>query len=103
MIKQCQVLAMKGDPTALRLCMERLMPPCKASSNRFRFPAVKTAADIGKALESVLQEVARGRLTAQEAQAIATVLESHRRTIESEEFAKRLEAVEQKTARRKPS
>jgi hypothetical protein len=25
-IKQCQVLALKADPTALRLCMDRLLP-----------------------------------------------------------------------------
>src|SRR6266699_188846 len=45
LIKQCQVLALKGDPTALRLCLERLLPPCKPSNNRFLLPAVKTASD----------------------------------------------------------
>jgi len=65
-IKQCMVLAMKGDRTALRLCMERLVPPCKPSGHRFQLPAVHTVADLGTAVHAVLQEVARGRLTAQE-------------------------------------
>ena len=34
LIKQCQVMALKGDATALRLCIERLLPPCKPSNNR---------------------------------------------------------------------
>jgi hypothetical protein len=100
LIKQCQVLALKGDPTALRLCLERLLPPCKQSNNRFLLPAVKTASDVGLALQSVLQEVARGRLSAQEGEAIAAILENHRRAIESEEFGKRLQALEQKQSER---
>ena len=36
LIKQCQLRALKGDPTALRLCIERLLPPCKPPSGRFR-------------------------------------------------------------------
>ena len=98
LIKQCQVLALKGDPTALRLCMERLLPPCKPSNNRFLLPTVKTASDVGLALQSVLQEVARGHLSAQEGEAIAAILENHRRAIDSEEFGKRLQALEQQVA-----
>jgi hypothetical protein len=39
-IKQCQVMALEKDPTAMRLCMERLLPPsrtvscCRASGSR---------------------------------------------------------------------
>jgi hypothetical protein len=95
LIKQCQVMALKGDPTALRLCIERLLPPCKPSNNRFLLPAVKTASDVGSALQSVLQEVARGRLSGQEGEAIAGILETKRRAIETEEFGKRLQALEQ--------
>lgn len=100
LIKQCQVQALKGDPTALRLCMERLLPPCKPSNNRFLLPTVKTASDVGLALQSVLQEVARGRLSGQEGEAIAAILENHRRAIETEEFGKRLQTLEQKQSER---
>jgi hypothetical protein len=94
LIKQCQVLALKGDPTALRLCMERLMPPCRASNNKFRMPPMKTMADLVKALPAVAQQVARGRLSAQEGEAISRIIENQRRTIESVEFEKRLQALE---------
>jgi len=29
--RKCALMAMQGDPTALRLCMERLIPPPKRS------------------------------------------------------------------------
>ncbi len=95
-IKQCQVMALKGHPAALRLCVERLVPPCTAPGSRFRLGPVRTAADLLKALPRVMQEVARGRLTAQEGEAIARTMESHRRTIEAEEFNSRLKALEQR-------
>ena len=94
MIKQCQVLALKGDPTALRLCMERLMPPCRAPNSRFRLPPMKTVADLVKALPLVAQEVARGRLSAQEGELISRMMETQRHALESEEFERRLQALE---------
>src|SRR5260370_21634732 len=60
LIKQCQVLALKGDPTALRLCLERLLPPCKPSNNRFLLPAVETARHVGVAPPSVFQAASAG-------------------------------------------
>jgi len=42
----------------------------------------------------VAQAVARGHLSAPEGEAISRMLESQRRTIESEEFEKRLRALE---------
>jgi hypothetical protein len=104
MIKQCQILALNGDPTALRLCVERLIPPCRASRNQFRLPPMKTMADLGEVLPAVAREVARGRLSAQDGEAFSRMIETQRRTIESEEFEKRLRVIEkaQKRGPRQP-
>jgi hypothetical protein len=96
LIKQCQVLAMQGDPTALKLCIDRLVAPCKSSSSRFRLPPLRTVNDLVQALPRIMQEVARGRLSAQEGEAIASMLDSQRRALETEEFEARLKAMEQK-------
>jgi hypothetical protein len=93
-IQQCKVLALKGDRTALRLCIERLIPPCRAANNRFRLPPMKTMADLAKALPAVAQEVARGRLSAEEGESISRMMESQGRIIESGDFEKRLQALE---------
>jgi len=100
LIQQCQAQAFKGDATALRLCIERLLPVCKVPSSRFRLPPVRTADDLAKALPAVLHPVARGQLNAQEGEAVASMLDSHRRAIEAAEFEVRLRALEKTTADR---
>lgn len=94
MIKQCKVLAYNGDRTALRLCVERLISPCKAPNSRFRLPPMKTVADLVGALPAMAKEVARGRLSVPEGEAMSRMIESQRRTIETVEFDKRLRALE---------
>jgi hypothetical protein len=102
LITQVQILAMKGDPTAMRLCIERLLPVCKPPASRFRLPPLHNAADSMKALPAVMREVAQGRLSAQDGEAMARMIESYRRTLEAEEFDKRLKALEEapKSSRR---
>lgn len=87
-------LALAGDTTALRLCLERLMPPRKDRFVTFDLPQVKSAADHPAALAAVMDGVARGDLTPGEAQAFAAVLEQHRKAIESAELAARIAALE---------
>src|SRR6266536_1495653 len=69
--KRCLYLAFQGNPTALRLCMERLTPARRQRALRFKIPPTKTLADVGKASESVLSGVARGQLTPAEGQVIS--------------------------------
>ena len=97
-IRQCMVQALKGDRAALRLCMERLVPPCEPSGQRFELPAVNTVADLGIAFHAVLREVAHGRITARDGEAVASVLETRRRLAETEEIHLRLQALEQRVA-----
>src|SRR5215472_10464442 len=39
-------LALAGDPTAMRLCIERILPPCRERSVKFALPPIESAADI---------------------------------------------------------
>jgi hypothetical protein len=93
-VRQCLVMALRGDPTALRLCMERLIPPCKSAGPPFQMREVKSVEDLSSAFSTIFREVARGRMTAQDGQAISAALETRRRLAETEEFESRLEAVE---------
>jgi hypothetical protein len=34
-------LALAGDPTALRLCIERILPPCRERAVRFELPPIE--------------------------------------------------------------
>src|ERR1700722_8465698 len=94
-METCKLQALKKEPTALRLCVERLVPVCKAPNSTFRLPPMRTAADLPMAISAVAQAVARGRLSASEGESVGRLIESHRRTLESETFEARIRALEQ--------
>jgi hypothetical protein len=98
-IKQCQVMALEKDPIAMRICMERLVPPCKPAQHRFGLPKGNTAADLVKAVSTINQQVARGHLSAQDGEAMARTVEIQRRAIETEDFERRLQAQEKEMAK----
>ena len=87
-------LALGGDTVALRLCMERLCPPRKERPISLSLPKIDGAADVTKALESTIAAVAAGELTPGEGTAIASLLETKRKAIETEDHERRLEALE---------
>jgi hypothetical protein len=92
--KKCLFLALQGNPTAMRLCMERLTPARRQRTLQFKMPPVKTIADVATAAESVVNGVARGQLTPGEGQAFSAMLEGRRRVIETEELDQRIRALE---------
>jgi hypothetical protein len=69
-------LALAGDPTALRLCLERILPPCRERPVRFSLPPVKRADDITAAMGAVTAALAEGAITPGEAVTIATVIDT---------------------------
>jgi hypothetical protein len=92
--KKCVLQAFQGNPTAMRLCMERLMPARRQRALHFNLPPVKTIADVAAASESVVRGVARGQLTPAEGQAFSVMLDGRRRMIETEELDQRIRALE---------
>ena len=92
--KKCLHMAFQGNTTAMRLCMERLMPARRHRTLQFKMPPVRTMADVATASESVLSGVARGQLTPAEGQAFSLMLEGRRRMIETQELDQRISALE---------
>ena len=91
--------AKAGDPTAMRLCVERLVPLRKGRPVVFDLPPVKTAADIAGAVGELARAMAAGELTPDEASAAASVIEMHRRAIETTEIERRLQRLEEASTR----
>jgi hypothetical protein len=86
--------ALAGDVTALRLCLERLVPPRRARPVVFELPPISTAEDVLTGMGAVLQAVSNGDLTPDEGQAVASLLEVHRRAFETIDIERRLTALE---------
>jgi hypothetical protein len=94
-------MALKGDSTALRLVLERLIPPTKEKPVNVPLPKVRTAADTTAAIAAVLEAVAEGSITPGEGQSIAGLLESQRKALETLALEARLAAVERAIAGKK--
>jgi len=87
-------LALEGDTTALRLCLERILPPRKSRPVNITLPEVKTAEGVAEAQAAVVQAVADGELTPEEGTAITNILEARRKTIETQDHDSRISALE---------
>jgi Family of unknown function (DUF5681) len=84
--------ALAGDPTAMRLCLERILPRDRAV--KFTLPRIKSGADIARAMEAVTAALADGLITPAEGQAIARVVTTFVQAIEASEFDRRLQLLE---------
>jgi len=92
--RQAVTLALGGDTTALRLCLERITPPRRDAPVTFDLPPMETARDAAKAAGAVLGAVAEGELTPGEGAALMALVEGFRRTLETTELEARLAALE---------
>lgn len=98
--RKCVELALQGDSTALRLCMERLAPPPKDRPIDFPIPPATTAREVNMALAQVAEAVGAGTLTPGEGNSLAALLEVHRRGIESADLEDRIERLEKESDER---
>jgi hypothetical protein len=85
-----------GDMTAARLVLERILPVRKGKPVIFEIPMITKPSDVITATGSLLEAMASGKLSPEEASAAASVIEAHRRVIETADLDARLTAVEAK-------
>jgi hypothetical protein len=87
-------MALAGDVSAMRLCMERLLPPRKDRPVQLTLPQIKTAADAAGAMSAIVDAVGRGEITAAEGREVAGIVETFVKALEAGEFEQRLAALE---------
>ena len=87
-------LALEGDTTALKLCLERIVPQRRSRTVAFDTPRIDRVEDLARAIGSIFQEVAGGRLRLDEGAALVGMLESKRRAMETIDLEKRLRTLE---------
>ena len=86
--------AKEGDPAALRLVLERLIPPVRERRLALDLPKVETTGGITAAIGAVLDAVGTGKITPGEGQALAGLLEAQRKNLETLELEARIAAIE---------
>jgi len=88
--------ALEGDSVALRLCLERLVPPRKDSPITLELPPITTAGDVVSASAAVLSAVGAGEISPDEAGRVMALLTAHKNIVETGDLERRIAALEVK-------
>jgi hypothetical protein len=96
-VRKAVGMARDGDPVALRLCIERIMPRRERSLS-IDMRRIERAHDLVAAVGDVIAAAAAGELTLPEAREFLALLESQRKALETSDLAVRIEALESAAA-----
>jgi hypothetical protein len=91
-------LALAGDLTAIKLCLDRICPPRKSRLINIQLPDTKTIIGISDAQAIVIQAVSEGSLTPEEGHIVSNIVESRRKSVETEELEQRVNALEENSS-----
>jgi hypothetical protein len=94
-------LALEGDTTALRLCLERIAPPRRDAPVAISLPELKCSGDTLAAINRIVQTVACGEITPGEGSRLVDLIEAFRKTADIEDLERRLQALEEASGGRK--
>ena len=92
--RRCIELALAGDTTALRLALERIVPPRKDRSIRLSMPQIGEPRDLFPAISTILTAVCMGNMTPQEGSAMINLVETTRKTLETTVLEERITHLE---------
>lgn len=87
-------LALAGDIAALRLCLDRILPPRKDRPVSFEMVPINNADDARVASAALLGAAAAGSLTPSEASEVGRLIDVYVRSFELSEVQKRLDKLE---------
>ena len=94
-LRKVMEAATAGDARSSEIILSRIWPVRKGGRPiSVALPAIDTAADIVKALGVIAGAVGEGEITAEEGAALASVLETKRRAVETAELEQRIAALE---------
>ena len=88
-------MALAGDTTALRLCLERIAPPRKDALIALDLPPLHSARDAAQAVGAAVAAVGRGELTPLEGAAVVGLIDAYRRVLDLTELEERVAELEQ--------
>ena len=87
-------LAKDGDMQALRLCLDRILPPRKDRPLTLTLPAITGTNDAAAAMSSILAAVSSGVVTPGEAAEVSKLIDSYVRAVEATELHERITRLE---------
>src|SRR5450759_4888192 len=92
--RKAMELAMAGDITALRLCLERLIPPRKDRPIHLLLPTIENVQQICLAMTRVSAAIGEGEITPTEGEVLSNVLVAHKTVLETGDLGRRMDELE---------
>ena len=102
--RKCVDLALEGDTTALRICMERICPPARERAidgDAIKLPANIDAENAGQVFGEVFRAVAGGQIVPGEGDMLVKMLRTYLEAFEYQQIAERLSELEDAAPRNK--
>lgn len=97
--KKAVALALEGDPTCIKLIMDRTAPVRKGARISLpNFPKVSTLEDLPNAQAYLVRAVASGRISPEEGAAVSTTLDRFSAAAEIVELKQRMAEIEERYA-----
>jgi Family of unknown function (DUF5681) len=96
LVRKVIVKAKHGNLPALRICIDRILPPRRERPVHFMMPELRSVGDASKAISALMSAVAKGELGASEAAELSKLIETFVRAVEATELEKRLLNLEQR-------
>jgi len=92
-------LALAGDITALRLCLERIAPARKDYPVTISLPEIKNAADAPQVMLALLRAIGNGDITPGEAGEVAKLVDIYINSLIVNEYETRLKTLEERKSK----
>jgi hypothetical protein len=93
-------LGLGGDITALRLCLERLIPPRKDRPIHLLLPPIENVQQICLAMAKVSAAIGEGEITPLEGEVLANILAVHKTVLQTGDLGRRMDELEHKMSKR---
>ena len=87
-------LALAGDMTAIRLVLERILPPRRDMPINIELPDLAKIEDTTSVMTNIISAVASGEITPSEVEAISSLVEQQRKNIETVILSKQRKSLE---------
>jgi hypothetical protein len=94
--------AKAGDMAALRMCLDRLAPPCRDRTIEFELPPLTNAQDAAAALAAITAAVSAGELTPGEAGELFKLVDGFARLLDTTVYEQKVLVLERAVGRAAP-
>ena len=94
LVRVAMDLAKKGNIHALRLCLDRIVPPRKERCIHLELRPILSPQDLPIQFQDITKAIAEGRITPGEGESISNILSSHAQILQLVEMDKRVAELE---------